>query len=212
MKNKVLIIGLSIFLLPLMGMAQKVSKGANGHLILHLDAKNGMPVGSFTSTSKTEWFEGKSTNNSAWTSSAENQSAGIINATVFQKLELAPRDISSSSQIVAGGGRQKMTWATAANTCRNLVYGGHDDWRLPTQKEILLIYVMSPIIATFLAEDSSLQGFYDTDDNINVNAYWCLTEQSSSSAWRVYFKNGGCYSTGKSSGQYFARCVREVVD
>ncbi|MFV0554390.1 MAG: DUF1566 domain-containing protein [Mangrovibacterium sp.] len=200
---------LFLLLLPFGSMAQKVSLGENGHLILHLDRANGMPENSYTTRSTTSWIGNQVPSNSAWLSSEYNQSGGIVNAAVFRKIEVAPRDLTATSgAITASAVRKGMYWADAVNACRNLEYDGHSDWRLPTQKELLLIYVLQPVISTFFDESNSDEKFYDSDTDAN-HGYWCLTEQTASNAWRIYFKNGGCWNSPKNTA-YYVRCVREM--
>jgi len=61
------------------------------------------------------------------------------------------------------------------------------DWRLPTKRELNLMYVQRTNIGA-------------------TNYYWSSTESGSNNAWRQYFSNGNQYDDGK----FFASFVRAV--
>lgn len=94
----------------------------------------------------------------------------------------------------------KCTWQEAVNHCDKLIYGGYNDWRLPTRKELATLpdYGKSnPAIDTaiFPATQSSY--------------YWSssVKEGVSASAWFVYFYHGYIDTTAKTN-PYDVRCVR----
>jgi len=92
---------------------------------------------------------------------------------------------------------------TAATYCSNLTLGGHTDWRLPTQKELMYIADRSkrdPAIDT-TAFTHVVSDFYWSSTTIVGEEYF---------AWGVFFDvgmNGGYVWYTKSSSHY-VRCVR----
>ncbi len=127
---------------------------------------------------------------------------------------LAPSSLSRSGTIVtdsttglqwqdnwsasAGTG----TWTEAINYCENtLELGGHNDWRLPNQNELLSIVDYSRSV---IAIDISV--FV----NVRLDKYWSSTTYDSipSEAWRVDFRSGYTSSNNKSDDSHYTRCVR----
>lgn len=91
------------------------------------------------------------------------------------------------------------TYKEAKSYCANLTFGGYDDWRLPSIKELLSITDMSTY-------KPAIKGAFK---NIKNNYYWSSTSVASdpSYAWDVLFKNGFDDWSPKSAS-YFVRCAR----
>ncbi len=93
-------------------------------------------------------------------------------------------------------------WTSAIDYCENtLALGGHNDWRLPNQKELLSIsdrsrYNQAIDMAVFI--------------NTATSSYWSSTTVAYSTihAWIVNFSSGNPYYYYKSTGR-FVRCVRD---
>ncbi len=203
------IICFTLCFISFLTQAQKVYKYADGSIVLLLTEEAGMPKGSFTSVSKTQWLENKNPSSSAFLSVAsECTSAGTINKEVFQKLEIAPRDLSSKGDLSSPS--SGMRWDVGLKGCRNLVYKGKSDWRLPTQRELMLIYMLHPIIESFYDGTDTYEKF--KTDKGDIGAYWPLTEQSISKAWRFFFYEGSSFYSGKSTATHSVRCVRELTN
>tara|TARA_R110000868_G_scaffold344468_1_gene605477 strand:- start:1968 stop:2825 length:858 start_codon:yes stop_codon:yes gene_type:complete len=79
----------------------------------------------------------------------------------------------------------------AAQYCNDLVFGGHDDWYLPSRDELNKLYLNRIAIGNF-----SLNGYY-----------WSSTERSIDQAWIQSFSNGG-QSTYVKSGVFHIRAIR----
>ena len=72
-------------------------------------------------------------------------------------------------------------------------------WRLPTQRELQLIWIMHE----GLKKSGDFTSFYS-------GYYWSATEgTTTNSAWAVYFNNGVTNSTNKTN-TYYVRCVRDL--
>lgn len=98
-----------------------------------------------------------------------------------------------------------VTQHQAEDLCRELRLAGHDDWRLPTDHELLALVDRSrhsPAIDTSFFPDTK------------SDWYWTSTvcAWGSSHAWRVSFSLGGGCSSG-SRGSYYAlvRAVRSLT-
>ena len=115
-------------------------------------------------------------------------------------------------------------WPAAVNYCNNLNEEGKTDWRLPSQRELMMIWLLGgnsnvasgdkndtgvgsssrPVNTPYLYQQSGFTAFSA------VRYCWSATENSSLSgtAWVVHFSNG---YTGyfNESNSYYVRCVRD---
>jgi hypothetical protein len=103
-------------------------------------------------------------------------------------------------QRIATGG-STFPWDNAIAHCDGLTYGGYDDWRLPTRKELATL---------------SNYGRYEPAIDIDAfpgtlasTGYWSfsLYGYSTDEAWSVYFDYGDLKGHNKTDNDY-ARCVR----
>lgn len=102
-----------------------------------------------------------------------------------------------SRENVPGG---TMKWAAAKEACKALKLGGHDDWRLPTIRELLTL-------VDYERHDPAI----DTEAfKCESATYWTSTPAASSPgvcAWVVYFHCGSADWGGQGSS-YRVRAVR----
>lgn len=90
-------------------------------------------------------------------------------------------------------------WFQATSTCKNLTYGGHSDWVIPTKEELNTMYVNRAVIGGF---KTKYFGYY--------YCYWSSSEYSSSYAWVQRWTDGFQGVDEKDDYQYFrVRCVRK---
>lgn len=94
----------------------------------------------------------------------------------------------------------KMNWDDAKEHCRKMVLGGHDDWRLPTKRELLGIV------------DKTRKDIKIVDVFVNASdfVYWSSSVPKGDLplAWRVDFDDGKAHWGGKRF-TFHARCVRD---
>ena len=92
-------------------------------------------------------------------------------------------------------------WANAYNQCKtyNGEGGGASEWRLPTQRELVMIWILHPQ----LVGKGGFTGF--------LGNYWSAAEDGASKAWNLNFTDGYVNgSFGKTSSNY-VRCVRDFT-
>jgi len=92
------------------------------------------------------------------------------------------------------------TWASALKGCNDLDYGGHQDWRLPTQKETMDAYIHG-------IRSAGMTNWITTT-NMTGN-FWTATSYSAvaAQAWQVTFHDGEFSTVIKSATLRYA-CVR----
>lgn len=93
-------------------------------------------------------------------------------------------------------------WANAITYCNNLTYAGHNDWRLPNDRELVTLVDYgrhSPSIDTVAFPGTPSSG-----------RFWSsLTHQSVNEvAFCLYFDYGAVAADNKSANNYYVRCVR----
>lgn len=108
-------------------------------------------------------------------------------------------------------------WNASAAYCENLSLGGHDDWRLPSKKELINImdYGRTDPAIDPVYFPHTKQGWYWTSSLRAIDSYY---------AWSIFSANGRSHGNHKSggapfaspgrifgglkSGDFYARCVR----
>lgn len=110
---------------------------------------------------------------------------------------------------------EAMPWSEAADYCRNLQEDGYTNWRVPTQRELMLIYVMN---------DKLADGLYRLDPRPNppdpdlAVFYWSATEdEHTSDYWSLGLSDRNPTKEGQvkpysGSALNYVRCVRDVVE
>lgn len=92
-------------------------------------------------------------------------------------------------------------WASAYDWCKNYAGegGGAGLWRLPTQRELIMIWILHPQLI-------GIEGF----NAFSANNYWSATEYNSNYGWNMSFNNGNLGHPGKSNNPCFVRCIRDL--
>jgi hypothetical protein len=94
-------------------------------------------------------------------------------------------------------------WENAIDFCENSTLGGHNDWRLPTQKEWSQAYI---------------DGIWDMNSasklNIIGTSYWTSTSHSNpdptANAWSMNAATGVTAPKSKTTSNYRALCIRDA--
>lgn len=114
-------------------------------------------------------------------------------------------------------------WSDAVSYCNNLNEEGKTDWRLPSQRELMMIWLLGgcsdvtsgdkndtgvgsasvPVNTPYIYQQSGFTAF-------SAGNAWSAPEATSNSsyAWFVSFSNGLTGSVAKTY-RYFVRCVRD---
>ena len=194
--------------IPVGLMAQKVYKESGSNkVILEMTFASGMPDGAQTNSSKTAVYDLYTpTNNTSWLINAtDNLQSGYLNATVYEKLEIAPLEMSSASSSTLGAG-VAMDWQNAFLRCKGLTYNTRTGWRLPTQRELMMMWIFKGALDEIFKDMGNNSSTALPFDAYN---YWCSPESGTGHAWYVYFDNGRATYNLKTTSGIRVRCVRE---
>jgi hypothetical protein len=96
----------------------------------------------------------------------------------------------------------KLVWAEAKKYCTDLVYGGHEDWRLPTAIELVSLVDFTIASSGPTIDMTAFPGALG-------DLYWTVSPLvgSSTEVWVVNFNTGGT-SANTVAGMCRLRCVR----
>lgn len=90
------------------------------------------------------------------------------------------------------------TWSSAFTVCSNISGG---QWRLPTQRELMLIWVLKSELESMVEGFTLLGKHCSATESVDISGY----------SWYVNFNNNGGVSNGnKLNDDYKVRCVREL--
>ena len=173
------------------GYAQKVYKKDN-KVYLECTVATGMPAGSITTTAKC--VDGAASNSTFRGGSSLNIYAEE-NDKIFEKLEIDMSDMAKPGEPTTF----TMDWVTAYDVCKAKNTSGVTGWRLPTQRELMLMYIFRVPLG------SMTNNFFDSD------YYWSSSEKYGNTSWNILFSAGNTGTNDKSGKSYRVRCVREVT-
>jgi len=98
-----------------------------------------------------------------------SESAGIITDTItglsWTKCSMIENGIIDPDSANCSGSHNQYIWTEANAACRNLSYGGYNDWRLPTYSELFSLYdfgEISPAIDTTVFPNTANDDWYWT--------------------------------------------------
>lgn len=190
-KNKYIFIMVAVYTLCCLSMqeasAQKVYKEGEMY-ILDCGPDSGFPQGATSTTTK---IIANPTPSNTGEPMEQNTENGTINATVYQKLEIAASDLSNT-----------YNWATAYTQCATDKGTG---WRLPTQREFTLIAIFGDAFTAFNIGFQKAQYWTGTESatSYNTKIAWMLDINLT-----VYTHN--YYQVADKTQLKRVRCVREV--
>lgn len=164
------------------GYAQKVYK-EGGAIVLDFGPDSGFPQRA-VETVKGRKIPAETPSNS--TSMTDNDLNGVINATVYRKLEVAAADESSTMQ-----------WVAAYAACQNRGSG----WRLPTQRELMAILLIFRPAIVALAGSSG---------DFVLNTYWSATEYQTQPGYAIARLANNVMDLEDKTALCYVRCVREL--
>ena len=110
------------------------------------------------------------------------------NEMVYKKFEVSKVDNST-----------RVYWLDAINLCANLTYNGSTGWRMPTQRELMLIWVLH----------NDLKALGTIFSPFILGGYWSSTEITSTVSMYVSFATGYTGDLGKIASTR-VRCVRDI--
>lgn len=115
---------------------------------------------------------------------------GTWNAKMSPKFQIMRSDLSSTSD-----------WTTVWKSCKSYSGegGGAGQWRLPTERELQMIWILHPQLR-------QISGF----NAFAASTYYSATENSATDEWRVNFSNGQSSSPSYKKTATYARCVRDL--
>lgn len=117
------------------------------------------------------------------------------NLTISHYFEVAKKDCKETA----------VNWKTAINDCNTWTEDG-GNWRMPTQREVMLMYVLSKDIN----KQASSIGFTP----FRVDNYWSATESLNNYSWSSNLNKGiVSYFDTINGGKvlaYYVRCVRDI--
>ena len=173
---KTLLVLLGCLLATTAGYAQEVLKEGNKYII---DASAMLR---HTTDKKARETDG--TNSVRGANTAANIGSAVSDEKVYYKFELSPDRFTA-------------TWLNAVNRCKNLS-NDNGGWRLPTQKEVILIYILWPELV-----QAGLTG----------EAGGTATESGGSAnqcRYVLYDGVGTISSTPKNNANNYYRCIRDL--
>ena len=182
-------------------MAQKVYKsgiGATAMIILDTTVAAGMPLGGQTNEHK--YVGIYTTSNVTNTDYVEGslQASLDANDAPYEKLAIALQDVSSPTTIPTTlGAPANMTWRDAFLRCKGLTHAGLDDWRLPTARELALMFTFRSVLDILGAP---MTGAW----------YNSATESEPHMMYGLDFTTGNLTKYSKNMNRGPARCVREL--
>ena len=179
-------------------MAQKVYKSGT-MIILDMSQEGvgiGMNVGTSTNVPKT--FNNYTPDNYAFLHGGSIEYTDSQNDKVFQKLEIAKWNLDGTGTPAPTVTIGELEWDGALIACRDLNYNGNTGWRLPTHRELQMIWIFRTAIGSF-------------GDPIPIYVYHSATENGANSIWVLNFNGGVTLTSSKNGFGKMTRCVREIT-
>ncbi|MCL3849853.1 DUF1566 domain-containing protein [Parabacteroides sp. GYB001] len=191
--NKVCIYLLLLLIFSAGSMSAQVVTMPSGYPVIDLSALNplGAVLSSTEAASRHAQIKQQTPSNTDFLSAGSSVSGqnGSWNARMSIKYQVMRADLEVT-----------VDWAAAWKACAsyNGEGGGTGSWRLPTQRELLMIWILHPQ----LIGKGHFTAFF-------AGGYWSATEYSTNNVWRVYFGNG-TVGTSNKTNSFYVRCVRDL--
>lgn len=186
MRQKIVFVALAVAMLcSETAYAQKVVTEGSGETIKVIIDATGMPSSVVTKDKKPQTTEG--TNYNSCTQDLTDLASNVNNEKVYQKFEVSKTDNATYYE-----------WDVAVNYVCSKTINGSNGWRLPTQRELMLIWVLH----------SSLKKVTSFTP-LKANIYWSATQYLRTMSWLVDFNNGKTRTNDK-NGYHYTRCIRDI--
>lgn len=143
-----------------------------------------MPAGAVTATPKARTTTG--TNSTAAGTGLTDIASAASNAQLYRRFEVSKVD----------NGTGIMMWQEAIALCNGLTQDGSTGWRLPTQRELMLMWMLKPALERHLAS--------------TLTQYWNATEMSEANGWYVDFITGATMNQFPKVAGFRIRCIRDI--
>ena len=173
---------------PKMALSSMVVTDVSNRAII--DCRN-LPVGAVTTETKARIADGAL--DKLGTNDLTNIGSAESNKTVSHYFEVMKSNLNSGSN-----------WLDAANGCSNYKSGdGNNTWRLPTQRELYLLWILNTAIKPKVP---SFTEFSATN-------YWSATETNAQKSFAVAFTTGiaNAFQKGSVDTNHSVRCVRDLT-
>lgn len=132
------------------------------------------------------------TNSISCTQSISDIASGINNEKVYKKFEVSKTDMRQTDNSTTSN------WREAIDLCAKLATDGVG-WRLPTQRELMLMWVLK-------GELERTSGFIP----FVAEHYWSATEGDGDFGATVWFECGSTSGSRKRSPNQRVRCIRDI--
>lgn len=176
-------------LLPVFSLSAQVVSTTTSYPVIDLSALS--PLGALLSYDVavyrcTQMNKLKPDNTTSVSAATEN---GEWNAKMSVKFQIMRTDRSTGTD-----------WANAWALCKSYSSesGSAGQWRLPTQRELQMIWILHPQLI-------GKEGF----SAFSASYYWSAMEYNANDAWIVDFSKGGVGNFSKAN-TYWVRCVRDL--
>lgn len=125
------------------------------------------------------------------TNSTSDIASAESNKTVSRYFEVAKNELNTD-----------INWKNAIDECVGIANDGNGTWRLPTQRELMLIWTLQETIKVKSLDFTA----FSTD------FYWSATEINATKSWYTDFRNGSSYVVPKTNTLgYKVRCIRDLI-
>ena len=133
------------------------------------------------------------------------------NNQMYEKLEIAPRNMggtNASPQLVATPPGAKLNWEDGDARCRGLNYNGVGGWRLPTHREMTMIWIFRNALIDLGSTPFTPDIYWTATESI-VTLPPHLPPEDFSFSFNFGGSGGGGGANNRST--YYIRCVRETL-
>lgn len=191
--NKVCICLLLLLTFAAGSISAQVVTTSGGYPVIDLSALNplGVVLSSAEAASRRTLMNQQTPSNTVLLSVGNTVSGqnGSWNARMSIKYQVMRADLGATTD-----------WASAWKACAsyNGEGGGAGSWRLPTQRELLMIWILNPQLIG--------KGSFTT---FSTYFYWSSSENDATSVWGVSFGSSSVYNNVKANS-FYVRCVRDL--